>query len=358
MAILLVLGRHWPLEVRVLDPPLRQLAAVWQCGGYLGVDLFFVLSGFLVAGLLLREQARHGSLQVGRFLLRRGFKIYPAFYLLLLVSLLSGLSDLPPTRERLLAEALYLQNYLGGCWNHTWSLAVEEHFYLLLPVTLLFLRRPADPARGPGSPGFRGILPLFLAVGGGCLALRLSLPPSPAEGWGHLSATHLRLDGLTFGVLLAWLHHERPGLFGGLSLPARWALGLFGLLLLLPAFVWDLARHPWLSTSGLTLFYLGGGALLVALLPARLSSRPARALGLVGRHSYSIYLWHMLMTRLAAMACLTWPELLPPWGWLALYLGGTLLVGVTLSLALEAPLLRLRDRLVPSRSGALVVRAD
>src|SRR5262249_60135649 len=101
--------------------------------GWMGVDLFFVLSGFLVSGVLFREYQRHQGLQVGRFLARRGFKIYPGFYLLLLATWAMGASAGPRgaiTTPQLLREAFYLQSYVPGFWSHTWSLAVEEHFYL------------------------------------------------------------------------------------------------------------------------------------------------------------------------------------------------------------------------------------
>src|SRR5687768_12956005 len=114
-AVLLVLGRHlWPIE----DGPewFRQLTALWYRGGWVGVDLFFVLSGFLVSGLVFREYQRGGSFSAGRFLARRAFKIYPAFYVLILVTLLvERFTDHPPvTRRTLFAELLFVQNYLGG----------------------------------------------------------------------------------------------------------------------------------------------------------------------------------------------------------------------------------------------------
>ncbi len=104
--------------------------------GDLGVAMFFVLSGFLVGGILLREWDRKGAIDAKRFLIRRGLKIWPQYYVFLLVMLLTR----HRTVHQLLGNLLNIQNYLGGV-AHTWSLAVEEHAYLLLTVSLVVSAR-------------------------------------------------------------------------------------------------------------------------------------------------------------------------------------------------------------------------
>jgi peptidoglycan/LPS O-acetylase OafA/YrhL len=98
--------------------------------GWMGVDLFFVLSGFLVSGLLFREFRQYGRVRLGRFLIRRGFKIYPGFYVLLGATLLVfALTKIRAVKAgQIWCEALFLTNYGPNIWGHTWSLAVEEHF--------------------------------------------------------------------------------------------------------------------------------------------------------------------------------------------------------------------------------------
>src|SRR5882762_10148526 len=123
-AILLVLGSH------------KETASIWMKTGWVGVDLFFVLSGFLVSGLLFSEYQKVGKLRIKRFLIRRGLKIYPPFYTLLLatVCLVAVLGNNSIPGKVLLSEGLFVQNYGPAFWGHTWSLAVEEHFYLLLAL--------------------------------------------------------------------------------------------------------------------------------------------------------------------------------------------------------------------------------
>ncbi len=135
VAVLLVIGRH-------LHLPKDSSEFVKACagGGWIGVDLFFVLSGFLVSSLLFREYQKFGAVNIKRFLIRRGFKIYPAFWLFLISSLIMyWCLGIQLNSVQVLGELTFLQNYLGGIWAHTWSLAVEEHFYIGLALLVTFL---------------------------------------------------------------------------------------------------------------------------------------------------------------------------------------------------------------------------
>lgn len=349
IAVLLVLGRHMehcPREVNVF---LYYLTGYWRRGGWVGVDLFFVLSGFLVAGLLFQEHQRHGSLAVWRFLVRRGWKIYPSFYALIGVTALAhfitrGTVALPAFAR----EIFFLQNYGPGVWNHTWSLAVEEHFYLLLPLLLVLLlrRRAANPA----DP-FAWLPALFLLVATLCLALRVTVAlHAPFDPRTHHFPTHLRIDSLLFGVVLAYFHHYRPDWFPLRRTRERGLLLAVGLLAFLPPFLFPAESTPWLSSIGLTLLYLGGGAILWALRGWEpRPTRPVRALAFLGSRSYSIYLWHMPV---AIWGIALARRLLPTWNWylyFLVYFLGSFLLGLLMAHLLELPLLRLRDRISPLR---------
>ena len=141
LAIVLVLGRHIEVPPDAWHSAFRELFVAWKDNGGLGVDLFFVLSGFLVSGLLFREYITLGDISVTRFYARRAWKIYPSFYFLIAFTYFYYLYVIGyriPVGV-MFSELFFLQSYLRGAWNQTWSLAVEEHFYIALPLVLLFL---------------------------------------------------------------------------------------------------------------------------------------------------------------------------------------------------------------------------
>ena len=120
--------------------------------GWVGVDLFFVLSGFLVSNLLFQEYTKTGNVKPLRFLARRGLKIYPLYYLMIFVfwqvSVYFDPNYAATHQKHLLVECLFVQNYLPQFMmtNQTWSLAIEEHFYIGLAV-LMWERGPQPALR-------------------------------------------------------------------------------------------------------------------------------------------------------------------------------------------------------------------
>jgi peptidoglycan/LPS O-acetylase OafA/YrhL len=192
IAVLSVLISHAKLQYTSLPAAFsRSLNAVAIL--FSGVDLFFVLSGFLVSGLLLREYQRHGSIHPWRFLVRRGLKIYPSFYAFLLTSIAVSLAFRiwpHPTTSNIVSESLFVQNYGTPLWSHTWSLAVEEHFYLCLVALLAGL---VTSRRGNG---LRFIPAIVACVAITCPLLRFLtawLIPEFAFHL-HLAPSHLRFD--------------------------------------------------------------------------------------------------------------------------------------------------------------------
>jgi len=325
IAILLVLGYHY------------DYFKLWSRAGWTGVDLFFVLSGFLISGLLFSEYKRSGRIDTLRFLIRRGFKIYPAFYVLMAVTAAHWLffrGRIPV--KKFLVSLFFLQDYLPHVWGHGWSLAVEEHFYWLLPLLLLAMIAWSGNRENP----FGGIPWTFAVLAVGCLAFRVVaiLKGDP------LSAiqlpTHTRMDSLFAGVALGYYRHFHPDLFARMAQKAWW---IAGLALLIPALVFPL-ESPFMETIGFTLLYLGFGCLLVWAVdrpPSR--GLGARALAWTGRYSYSIYLWHLPLV----VAVFTGPANLFTF---LLYLAVSIAFGALMSRLIEVPLLKLRERLFPPRT--------
>lgn len=361
LAILLVIGRHMRAPPPGVLAPVAWLANVWQQVGWVGVDLFFVLSGFLVSGLLFAEYRRHGTLRIGRFLIRRGFKIYPAFYVLLAVTLaveLGTRTAAPGTPMALVAEATYLQGYVAHYWSHTWSLAIEEHFYFLLPLALLLACRWTGSLERLG-----GRLALTVAaLGAATLALRYQAWSAyEADRATYLLQTHLRLDALAWGVLLGYYYHFHRDALEAFVRRWRPAIALAGAALLtIPFFAGEASRARY--TLGLLGLSWGFCALLLLVLlrpaPGRGASWWGRTVAAIGVYSYSIYLWHIpgrewILVHLEEIGAFNVAS--PTLGYLlsvGVFATSSILLGIALARVIERPALGLRDRLFPSRSGA------
>ncbi len=312
-------------------------------GGWAGVDLFFVLSGFLVGGLLFREYRETGALNFRRFFIRRGFKIYPPFWIFLGFLIVwsfwtrGGVGNLLP-------ELFFYQNYVPGIWGTNWSLAVEEHFYLLLPCVLLWLASRRGAAR-PLQPFPR--LVGYLAVL--CLALRAWNASQTFDNYTQLTPTHLRIDGLFFGALLAYYHtydHERLVAF---CRRFRWWLLAGGVAAFLPAYFLPLEESLYIQIAGFAVQWLGAGALICHTLSrTTVPGKMAHALAAVGRTSYATYLWHFWigvygLRYIADLAGFQWT-----WASRTVcYFIATIGAGFVLTAWIERPFLRMRDRRFP-----------
>lgn len=152
LAIMLVIGRHVYLQPQNAGS-LGRWTRYWFELGWTGVDLFFVLSGFLVGGLLFKEWRLNSSLDVKRFLIRRGFKIWPPYLIYIVFAtawyvVMGTFGSAKSALLLMLPNFLHLQSYVLTPLPHTWSLAIEEHFYLALPFVLLIcINRSAGPGR-------------------------------------------------------------------------------------------------------------------------------------------------------------------------------------------------------------------
>jgi peptidoglycan/LPS O-acetylase OafA/YrhL len=335
IAILLVIDFH-DAPLGLLNYPLRLFHLSHP--GWMGVDIFFVLSGFLVGGLLVKEWKVKGRIDTKNFLIRRIFKIWPQYYFYLFLMLVTGHRSV----HELWGNLLNIQNYVGGV-AHTWSLAVEEHAYLLIVVILALASRWKARMRT-----------LFFFLAGLCvlilfLGMYLSFSRLPV-----FTPTHTRVIGIFYGVMLAILYHYAPETFRRMQgWRALW-FGILGAALLYSRF--RLVKW-WDPPLGIDLADLCGVALLMLLYRHREGKRHNwlyRAVAWIGLYSYGIYLWHV-SARSCAQAVERW---LPVWlvqGWegvAPLVVG--ISIGVVVTKAIEFPALRLRERLFPRRVDSAV----
>jgi len=272
VAVLMVLFAHLSkfTEAASRLPQMGRLfVRIAEGAGWMGVDLFFVLSGFLVSGLLFREFTKYHTIRPGRFYIRRGLKIYPAFYLLMLGTVVwIVVTRYPNSTGHIFAECLFVQNYLPGIYSHTWSLAVEEHFYLLLPVFLVLLE---SLSRDQAAP-FRHLPLGFAIIAVLCLTFRLlTSGPSVNATEKCYQNSHLRMDSLMFGVLLSYYYQFRYQQLCKFTCNHRTMITIFCLVCLgaarLPRSEW------WLQTFRYSFLYLSFGSLLLLLCVPKNSRR-------------------------------------------------------------------------------------
>jgi peptidoglycan/LPS O-acetylase OafA/YrhL len=358
LAVTLVICRH----VRISgDSWFSRILNVAHTGGSTGVDIFFALSGFLISGLLFGEYQKTGEIKLGRFLIRRGWKIYPPLWALVGFSLIlwvTGHSQMF-SKHKLLGEVLFLQNYIGGLWFTTWSLGVEEHFYLFLAaVVFVMLWFNSGKQRGASGP-FHIIPALFVFMAIGCLIARIIRWRYHANDFSAVYVqypTDCRMDALMFGVLLSyWWHFSRDDRFRHVVHRWRWGLLFLGVLGLAPAFIWNSDHNGPLCVFGVMAYSVGSGGLILGMLSFHDLERVRflKHFGKLGTYSYSAYLWHgpvfifLIQDFYGFYGSKDWLQFLVSFV-------GTWIAGIVAASLVEIPVLSLRERYFPRRAPAPV----
>lgn len=278
IAILLVMGAHFQVPVSGVEI-LDWITHTVKMVGGVGVNLFFSLSGFLVGGLLLKELKSTGEVNAFRFLVRRALKIWPALYFLLLVHFLIGHH---PSESYLWQNLLHVQNYFGTSIKHTWSLAVEEHFYLFLAFLISF--------QAKSSP--KKLLINLLIIAFISVMLRLI-----AVHYGYLDdafrQTQYRMDSLLFGVILSVIYIFYRETFDRIATYRFLLLISFAILV---ATIWLTANNPVLDRDvGYLVQGVGFSILILQTFTSNSDLKSNfiyRFIAWVGIYSYGIYLWH------------------------------------------------------------------
>jgi peptidoglycan/LPS O-acetylase OafA/YrhL len=334
VAVLLVVWFHLGL-IHVFSPSIKPR------GGYLGVDAFFVLSGFLITALLLREQTNRGRFRFGAFYRRRALRLLPVVFAFVIAHYLFAKSlHLSMAREHssLYALLLYYTNWkaiwdppVALAFGHLWTLAVEEQFYLVWPlVTAVLTVRTRT----------RTVV-LVLGSAIAFVALRRGIMYQHNVATERLlGGTDTRADTLLVGALLAhlWVRSCVPP--RRLIAPAAWVSTAF----LAVCIAVCGPTRAFLYLGGLTLIAFAVAAVLLAVLETTWSGNrilewgPLRA---VGRVSYGLYVWHPLVFVWVAFETRHWSRPAR----FSIVMAATALVTFASWKLVEQPYLRWKDRL-------------
>jgi len=355
LAILLVLGFHYQLGYFGHPEWTKQFNQF----GWTGVDLFFVLSGFLISSQLFAQMKKGKAISLKEFFLKRFFRIIPIYFVVVAIYFC-----VPFFRER---EALpplwkfltFTQNFglnikILGTFSHAWSLCVEEHFYLFLPLLLIFLQSAQLLKKG-----YWLLILLFVAG----FATRLY---SWHEGYlqtvgneGSLASwtqfvyypTYNRLDGLLVGVSIAAMYQYLPNTWNRISTYGNYFL-VIGLALLTIAwfFCSDLSSYE-TSVVGFPFISIGYGLLVTgAICPTSILFKwNSKITTLIATLSYGIYLTHKGIIHMVQ-------DIFPRWG---IEKNGSMMVFISLlfcllgawllHLVIEKPFMKWRDVVLKKR---------
>lgn len=283
-------------------------------GGFLGVDIFFTVSGFLITALLIKEFSYSGNISISQFYIRRFKRLMPVVYVLLAITFLVCAWYLPESYVKTRNDSLAALIYLSNWWQifleqsyfdsisrppmlqHLWSLAIEEQFYLVWPVFVLVCLRVFGLI-------YFGLFTVILAIASTVWMAYLSIEsgaPIDSDPSRLYFGTDTHSIGLLVGAMLATFFtpwNLQPKI-GEILFKRQYLINLLGLLSLLCLLIvmqYRTEMWPFLFRGGLTLFSLITGILIIAVVHSSGFTHQLfsiKILQLIGKRSYSLYIWH------------------------------------------------------------------
>jgi peptidoglycan/LPS O-acetylase OafA/YrhL len=269
-----------------------------QHSGTLAVTFFFVLSGYLISGILFRENDFHGTLFLKKFYLHRFLRIsIPLIVYCLFILLLEQQKIISPSLPMSMISAVFMfrSYYTGDCsgpFGHTWSLSIEEQFYLLLPILILFVSHKK----------LSKILILLIASGPVIRILHYLLTPDLYKGRGELMF-HTRMDSLVIGVYISYLINYFPEVFQSIRqfITGKILLLCILYLLLIEQVGYYFLKGKWMLPIGLSSISIAASLIIIYLSHMKPGTSfykffNNRLISHLGTLSYSIYVWQQLFT--------------------------------------------------------------
>lgn len=339
-AVLLVICTHYALPEwpKAHGPEISLTHWPMFYYGWTGVDLFFVLSGLLIGTQVWREVERSGTINVPRFLLKRGLRIWPLYFVVLGLLTVSGHDVRWP-------DWTFLSNYVETAYPRSWSLSTEEQFYIIVPLLLIVVARLVPRARQLWPiVALLGVVPLVRFLERRRLT-GLGLAPSMIHER-MVTPIHLHAEALLVGLALAWVVVQRPHWIAR-EQSAR--VSRRGLVVLIVGaglgIALDIANKELFSFTALGLIF--GACTYVALVDRSWLTRPLHAFAFypISRLSYGMYLNHFLVVPMStAWAIQHVPGPLPVVFIAGLLLGTLISIGAAIVtfLIVEHPFLELR----------------
>lgn len=304
-----------------------------------GVEIFFLMSGFLITYILLEEKKRNEKIHIWNFIIRRTLRIWPLYYLLVIASpfLVNMLGSEPAPNY--LAQVFFLGNFeiiSSKSWtypfSHFWSICVEEHFYLAWPFVIQFVRK-------------KWLLPTFFLLIFGSIFFRLYAYAWVPDAWYTLFAhTFSRIDAIVIGAIGAYYYSERPF---QVVLPSmvKWVLVLLLITItcMEPMVLWD---SPVMAGFKKYIYILLVVPLLLNLNfnPQALIRMPfKKVFSYLGKVSYGIYMYSNILLLVVIKGVIS-IGMVNPWLFFFLIIASSIVVPIISYELFEKPFLKLGKR--------------
>lgn len=291
--------------------------------GEIGVDLFFVISGLLVGGILIRQFNKDQKINFFQFFLSRGFKIWPSYFLFVIISFIINQRDFYEIGKYI----FFYQNYTGEA-SHLWSLCVEEHFYIFLPLIFILIQKLFSIDRQKML-----VTAIIGMIVMGIIFKFISFYFTNSQD--TFSATHNRIDALAWGVLLAWLIHRRE----------KWKVNLLaaflGLILIGVSIYFAFQNTYFNQLVYHSIVPFGFFLMLYGLYAVNFSN--FKIMRFIAYYSYNLYLWHVIF---GGYIIHNYSYSI---GFVFLYLAASILAAIVVTILVEEPFLRWRNKLLAQK---------